>query len=98
MARPKLSKETTRSSATIGFEPNLWLTVDKETFEQHRAKLHAGECDYTGAEGEVPDEYKAETDFWLAGGEVTHGSDVLLGRIDRLGVQQFARYAMEIHP
>jgi type I restriction-modification system DNA methylase subunit len=86
------------SSATIGFEAQLWLAADKlrsnmdaaeykhvvlgliflkyisDTFEEHRAKLVAGQglsaCDaqaddYAGADPEDADEYRAENVFWV---------------------------------
>ncbi|MFN0079182.1 MAG: hypothetical protein ACKVY0_22185, partial [Prosthecobacter sp.] len=36
-----------------------------DTFEEHRAKLLAGQGDYAGANPEDPDEYKAENVFWV---------------------------------
>jgi type I restriction enzyme M protein len=88
MARAK-TKDTSKSTATIGFEAKLWLTADKlrnnmdaaeykhvvlgliflkyisDTFEEHHAKLVAGDGDYAGANADDPDEYKAESVFWV---------------------------------
>ena len=36
-----------------------------DSFEEHRAKLLAGQGDYAGANAEDPDEYKAENVFWV---------------------------------
>ncbi|MDQ5980255.1 MAG: type restriction enzyme protein, partial [Verrucomicrobiota bacterium] len=91
MARTKTSapKDSSSSTANLGFEAKLWLAADKlrnnmdaaeykhvvlgliflkyisDTFEEHRAKLLAGEGDYAGANPEDPDEYKAENVFWV---------------------------------
>jgi type I restriction enzyme M protein len=43
----------------------IFLKYISDTFEEHRAKLLAGEGDYTGANPEDPDEYKAENVFWV---------------------------------
>ena len=39
----------------------IFLKYISDTFEQHRAKLLAGQGDYAGANAEEPDEYKAPT-------------------------------------
>ena len=43
----------------------IFLKYISDTFEEHRAKLLAGEGDYQGANPEDPDEYKAENVFWV---------------------------------
>jgi len=43
----------------------IFLKYISDTFEEHRAKLLAGEGDYAGADAEDPDEYKAENVFWV---------------------------------
>lgn len=43
----------------------IFLKYISDTFEDHRAKLLAGEGDYAGANPEDPDEYKAENVFWV---------------------------------
>ena len=43
----------------------IFLKYISDTFEEHRAKLLAGEGDYEGADPEDPDEYKAENVFWV---------------------------------
>jgi type I restriction enzyme M protein len=43
----------------------IFLKYISDSFEEHRAKLLAGEGDYTGANPEDPDEYKAENVFWV---------------------------------
>ena len=43
----------------------IFLKYISDTFEEHRAKLMAGEGDYAGANPEDPDEYKAENVFWV---------------------------------
>ena len=43
----------------------IFLKYISDTFEEHRAKLLAGEGDYAGANSEDPDEYKAENVFWV---------------------------------
>jgi type I restriction-modification system DNA methylase subunit len=43
----------------------IFLKYISDTFEEHRAKLLAGEGDYTGTNAEDPDEYKAENVFWV---------------------------------
>ena len=43
----------------------IFLKYISDTFEEHRAKLLAGEGDYAGANAEDPDEYKAENVFWV---------------------------------
>ena len=43
----------------------IFLKYISDTFEQHRAKLLAGESDYAGANPEDQDEYKAENVFWV---------------------------------
>ncbi len=43
----------------------IFLKYISDTFEEHRAKLVAGEGDYAGADPEDPDEYKAENVFWV---------------------------------
>ena len=40
-------------------------TGSKDTSEEHRAELLAGQGDYAGANAEDPDEYKAESVFWV---------------------------------
>ena len=42
----------------------IFLKYISDTFEEHRAKLLAGQGDYAGANAEDPDEYKAENVFW----------------------------------
>src|SRR5215218_8603765 len=43
----------------------IFLKYISDTFEEHRAKLVAGESEYAGANSEDPDEYKAENVFWF---------------------------------
>lgn len=43
----------------------IFLKYISDTFEEHRAKLVAGEGDYEGADPESADEYKAENVFWV---------------------------------
>ena len=43
----------------------IFLKYISDTFEEHRAKLYAGQGDYKGANVEDPDEYKAENVFWV---------------------------------
>jgi len=43
----------------------IFLKYISDTFEEHRAKLVAGEGEYSGANPEDPDEYKAENVFWV---------------------------------
>src|SRR5438477_12526388 len=43
----------------------IFLKYISDSFEEHHAKLVAGEGDYAGANPEDPDEYKAENIFWV---------------------------------
>ena len=43
----------------------IFLKYISDTFQEHRAKLVAGQGDYAGADPEDPDEYKAENVFWV---------------------------------
>ncbi len=43
----------------------IFLKYISDSFEEHPAKLQAGEGDYAGANPEDPDEYKAENVFWV---------------------------------
>jgi type I restriction enzyme M protein len=43
----------------------IFLKYISDSFEEHHAKLLAGEGDYAGANPEDPDEYKAENVFWV---------------------------------
>ena len=43
----------------------IFLKYISDTFEEHRAKLVAGQGDYEGANPEDPDEYRAENVFWV---------------------------------
>ncbi len=43
----------------------IFLKYISDSFEQHHAKLLAGEGEYSGADPEDPDEYKAENVFWV---------------------------------
>jgi type I restriction enzyme M protein len=43
----------------------IFLKYISDTFEEHRARLLAGQGDYAGANAEDPDEYKAENVFWV---------------------------------
>jgi type I restriction enzyme M protein len=43
----------------------IFLKYISDTFEEHRAKLVAGQGEYKGANPEVQDEYKAENVFWV---------------------------------
>lgn len=43
----------------------IFLKYISDTFEEHRAKLVAGEGEYEGANPEDPDEYRAENVFWV---------------------------------
>jgi len=43
----------------------IFLKYISDTFEEHHAKLVEGKGEYTGANAEDPDEYKAENVFWV---------------------------------
>jgi type I restriction enzyme M protein len=43
----------------------IFLKYISDSFEDHRAKLEAGQGDYAGADPEDPDEYGAEDVFWV---------------------------------
>src|SRR6267142_7212200 len=43
----------------------IFLKYISDSFEEHHAKLIAGEGDYAGANAEDPDEYRAENIFWV---------------------------------
>jgi hypothetical protein len=43
----------------------IFLKYISDSFEEHRAKLLAGQGDYKGANPEDPDEYRAENVFWV---------------------------------
>src|SRR5881396_1111139 len=43
----------------------IFLKYISDSFEEHHAKLIAGEGDYAGANSEDPDEYRAENIFWV---------------------------------
>jgi len=43
----------------------IFLKYISDSFEEHRAKLLAGQGDYAGANPEDADEYKAENVFWV---------------------------------
>jgi len=43
----------------------IFLKYISDSFEEHHAKLVAGEGDYAGANSEDQDEYKAENIFWV---------------------------------
>jgi len=43
----------------------IFLKYISDSFEEHHARLAAGEGDYAGANPEDPDEYKAENIFWV---------------------------------
>ncbi|HOG02522.1 MAG TPA: class I SAM-dependent DNA methyltransferase [Accumulibacter sp.] len=43
----------------------IFLKYISDTFEEHRAKLIAGQGDYKGANPEDADEYRAENIFWV---------------------------------
>ena len=43
----------------------IFLKYISDTFEEHRAKLVAGQGDYAGSNPEDADEYKAENVFWV---------------------------------
>jgi type I restriction enzyme M protein len=43
----------------------IFLKYISDSFEEHHAKLLAGEGEYAGANTEDPDEYKAENIFWV---------------------------------
>src|ERR1700758_25880 len=43
----------------------VFLKYISDSFEEHRAKLVAGEGEYAGANPEDPDEYRAENIFWV---------------------------------
>jgi type I restriction enzyme M protein len=43
----------------------IFLKYISDTFEEHRAKLLAGQGDYKGANAEDADEYRAENVFWV---------------------------------
>jgi len=43
----------------------IFLKYISDSFEEHHAKLAAGQGDYRGANPEDPDEYRAENVFWV---------------------------------
>ena len=43
----------------------IFLKYISDSFEEHRAKLVAGQGDHAGANPEDPDEYRAENIFWV---------------------------------
>jgi type I restriction enzyme M protein len=43
----------------------IFLKYISDSFEEHHAKLLAGEGEYAGANSEDPDEYRAENIFWV---------------------------------
>jgi type I restriction enzyme M protein len=43
----------------------IFLKYISDTFEEHHAKLAAGQGDYAGANPEDQDEYRAENVFWV---------------------------------
>jgi len=43
----------------------IFLKYISDSFEEHRAKLLAGQGDHAGANPEDPDEYRAENIFWV---------------------------------
>ena len=43
----------------------IFLKYISDSFEEHFAKLQAGECEYAGADPEDKDEYKAENVFFV---------------------------------
>ena len=43
----------------------IFLKFISDSFEEHHAKLVAGEGEYAGANPEDPDEYRAENIFWV---------------------------------
>src|SRR3954468_21690234 len=43
----------------------IFLKYISDTFEEHHAKLVAGQGDYVGANPEDQNEYKAENVFWV---------------------------------
>ena len=43
----------------------IFLKYISDSFEEHHAKLAAGEGEYAGANPEDPDEYRAENIFWV---------------------------------
>src|SRR6266567_3602003 len=43
----------------------IFLKYISDSFEEHHAKLLAGQGDYAGANPEDPDEYRAENIFWV---------------------------------
>src|SRR3989440_2916448 len=43
----------------------IFLKYISDSFEEHHAKLVAGEGEYAGANPEDPDEYRAENIFWV---------------------------------
>jgi type I restriction enzyme M protein len=50
------------NSAVLGL---IFLKYISDSFEEHHAKLLAGEGEYAGANPEDPDEYRAENIFWV---------------------------------
>src|SRR5438477_9323837 len=43
----------------------IFLKYISDSFEEHHAKLLAGQGDYAGSNPEDPDEYRAENIFWV---------------------------------
>src|SRR5450631_4457863 len=43
----------------------IFIKYISDAFEEHRAKLLAGEGEYEGADPEDQDEYRAENVFWV---------------------------------
>ena len=46
----------------LGF---IFFKYISDSFEEHRASLTAGKGDYAGSNPEDPDEYRAESIFWV---------------------------------
>ena len=61
-ATRRAGAEASVNHAVLGL---IFLKYISDTFEEHRAKLLAGQGDYAGANAEDPDEYKAENVFWV---------------------------------
>jgi len=61
----RAERDRSRASVTRWASRGLRVKYISDTFEEHRAKLLAGQGDYAGANAEDPDEYKAENVFWV---------------------------------
>ena len=62
---PHFAEAEYNSGRPQGLLGLIFLKYISDTFEEHRAKLLAGQGDYAGANAEDPGEYKGENVFWV---------------------------------